>query len=74
MEKGVTLGRMTQDFCRSNLSICEKRTVPDFEDSLVSLGFKFFKARSAFSPNPAEWKSGLDEETVHLLLIKSNIV
>lgn len=43
-----------------------KGDVPDFEDSLVSLGFKLYKARSAFSPSPAEWKSGLDEENVHL--------
>lgn len=32
----------------------EKRAVPDFDDSLVSLGFKLFKARNAFSPSPAE--------------------
>lgn len=74
MEKGVILCRRTQDFCRSKLSVCEKRIVLDFEDSLVSLGFKFFQARNAFSPTPAEWKSGLDEENVHLLLIKSNAV
>lgn len=66
--------RRTQDFCRSNLSVCEKKTVPDFEDTLVSLGFKLFKARRAFSPGPAECKSALDEDNVHLLQIKTNIV
>lgn len=74
MEKGVTVCRRTQHFCRLNLSVCEKRTVPDFEDSLVSLGFKLFKARSAFSPSPAELKSELDEENVNLLPIMNNTV
>lgn len=37
-----------------------KKAVPNFNDSLVSSGFKFFKAGNDFSPSSAQWDSDLD--------------
>lgn len=37
-----------------------KKAVPNPNDSLVSSGFKFFKAGNDFSPSFAQWDSNLD--------------
>lgn len=34
--------------------LCEKRAVPNFDNSLVSSDFKLFKAGNAFSPRSAQ--------------------